>query len=131
MKFVYLLIALAMLPAYAGVIQLENGNFEVRPVDRYGNVQVCTFEIQNVQAENMLILNVNDCPPVITDVKLYNTENLAFYFSEYVDATSSAREGIKMYEIHPITPTEFKMVSYRKYADGSVDKPRSIIAKKR
>ena len=131
MKFIYALLTLAMLPAYAGVIQLESGNFEVKPVDRYGNVQTCTFEIQNVQAEAMLILNVNDCPPVISDVRLYNYEGDAFYISQKVDSTSSSREGFKMYEIHPISPTQFKMVSYRQYANGQVDKPRSIIAKKR
>lgn len=131
MKFTYALLALFMLPAYAGVIQLETGSFEVRPVDRYGNVQVCTFEIENVQSEGMLVLNVNDCPPVITDVKLHNFEGDAFYISQKVDATSSTREGFKMYEIHPITPTQFKMVTYRQYANGQVDKPRSIIANKK
>lgn len=132
MKFFYALIAtMIMLPAYAAVIQLESGNFEVRPVDRYGNVQVCTFEIQNVQSEGMLILNVNDCPPVITDVRLYNYEGDSFYISQKVEAESSSREGYKMYEIHPIGPTQFKMVSYREYGNGKVDKPRSIIATKR
>lgn len=121
---------MAMLPAYAALIQLESGNFEVRPVDRYGNVQVCTFEIENVEAEKMLILNVNDCPPAIVDVRLYNFEQDTFYISEKVDATSSSREGFKMYEIHPISPKQFKMVSYRQYANGQVDKPRSIIATK-
>ena len=132
MKFVIALLSLAFLPAYASaVIQLESGNFEVRPVDRYGNVQVCTFEIENVASENMLILNVNDCPPAIVDVRLYNYDNDTFYISPKVDATSSTREGFKMYEIHPISATQFKMTSYRQYANGQVDKPRSIIATKR
>lgn len=131
MKLVIALLSILALPAYASVIQLESGNFEVRPVDRYGNVQVCTFEIENVQSEGMLILNVNDCPPAIVDVRLYNYEGDAFYISPKVDATSSTREGFKMYEIHPLSATEFKMVSYRQYANGQTDKPRSIIAKKR
>lgn len=131
MKFISALLAMAVLPAFAAVIQLETGNFEVRPVDRYGRVQVCTFEIENVQSEQMLILNVNDCPPAIVDVMLYNYPGEDFYISQKIDATSSSREGHKMYEIHPISPTQFKMVSYREYGDGRVDKPRSIIATKR
>lgn len=130
MKFISALLVMIVLPAYAGLIQLESGNFEVRPVDRYGRVQVCTFEIENVASEQMLILNVNDCPPAIVDVRLYNYPGEDFYISPKVDATSSTREGFKMYEIHPISATQFKMVSYREYADGRVDKPRSIIATK-
>jgi hypothetical protein len=131
MKFFFALLAMVMLPAYASVIQLETGSYEVRPVDRYGNVQVCTFEIQNVQTEGMLVLNVNDCPPVISDVRLFNYEGDAFYISQKVTAETSSREGYKMYEIHPMSSTQFKMVTYREYANGQVDKPRSIIAKKR
>lgn len=131
MKFAFALLALMTIPAFAAVIQLETGNYEVRPVDRYGNVQICTFEIQNIQSEGMLVLNVNDCPPAITDVRLYNYEGDAFYISQEIDATSSAQAGIKMYEIHPLSATQFKMVSYRKYANGQVDKPRSIVATKR
>jgi hypothetical protein len=131
MKFLYALLALTVLPAYASLIQLESGNYEVRPKDRYGNVQICTFEIQNIQAEGMIILNVNDCPPVITDVRIYNYEGEDFYISSKVPATSSTAEGYKMYEIHPISTTQFKMTSYREYGDGRIDTPRSILAKKR
>ncbi len=131
MKFFYALIAMVVLPVFANVVQLDSGNYEVRPRDRYGREQICTFEIQNVQDKGMLILNVKDCPPAIIDVPLYNYEGESFYISQRIEAETSSREGFKMYEIHPISNTQFKMVSYRQYANGEVDKPRSIIATKR
>lgn len=129
MKFFYALIALFSLTAFADV-QLESGPYIVNPVDRYGNVQTCTFEIQNFENEGVLILNVNDCPPVISDVRLY-IEASGNYASDRISANTSSREGHKIYEIHPISATQFKMVSYRVYGNGQSDKPRSIIATKK
>ncbi len=130
MKFLFALLVFSSLSVHADVVQLESGGFVVHPVDRYGNVQTCTFEIQNLDAEGKLVLNVNDCPPVITDVVLTLDAPGNRYMSESIPANTSSREGWKMYEIHPITAKSFKMVSYRVYGNGQADKPRSIIANK-
>lgn len=131
MKFILVLITFLSLSAYANFIQLESGNFEVRPVDRYGREQICTFEIENIFAQNMLILNVNDCPPSLSNVRFYNGVNTNNYISEKIDAQTSTRGGYKFYEIQPISSTQFMMISHRVYENGQSDKPRSIIATKR
>jgi hypothetical protein len=125
-KLLALCVFLLSLSAFAAP-QLESGAYGVQVRDRRGNIHHCTLNIENNTAAEFLVLNINDCPPPVIDVRLYKYDGGTSYMSDKIYVTTR-RGGYKMYEIIPMSTSKFKMISYREYGDGGVGKPREVVA---
>lgn len=130
MKKLLLLLSLFSLSAFAQMPQLESGDYKVEVRNRAGQTRVCTLNIQNNVATSDLVLNISDCPPAVVNVTLFGYEDESYYMSSKIVA-NTRRGGFKLYEIHPISTTQFKMISHREYGDGGVGRPRSVMAFKK
>ncbi len=108
-------------------VELASGDYGVKVRDRAGNIHHCTLEIQNIVSEQLLILNISDCPPPVKDVELFYYQSEGAYVSDQI-AADTRRGGFKVYEIEAVSSTKFIMTSYREYGDGGVGKPRKVTA---
>lgn len=129
-KIFFTFIMSLMVANLALATDLLSGDYGVQVKDRYGRVHHCTLNIQNDRQQDYLILNIQDCPPVVTDVYLFPFEHGRVYSSNKIDV-NDRHGGYKLYEIHPKSSTQFKMVSYREFANGQVGKPRTVVATKK
>lgn len=128
-KSILFLISILSFSVFA-TSSLETGDYGVTLKNRAGETKKCTLSILNNTAENILVLNIADCPPKVIDVVLYPSQDGDFYVSEEI-YPDTRREGYKFYEIRELSAKQFEMTSHRVYGDGGIGKPRKIIATKK